>query len=199
MTNSTGHGGSALHTSTALELRKRAARQAGMAARATARPSLGNELAAHVLASGLIPAGATVAGYWPLRSEIDIRPLLSLLHARGHRLALPRTPPRGNPLAFHGWAPGDPLSPGPMGTWQPSGELVEPDVLLIPLLAFDDTGARLGYGGGYYDRTLARLPHALTIGCAYASQRMAAVPMGPHDIRLQAVATEHGVLHPIKA
>ena len=130
-------------------------------------------------------------------TEIDTRPLLEGLHARGHRIALPVTPPRGAPLAFRPWSPGTPLVRGPMGTQHPAeGEPVTPGWLIVPLLAFDRTGARLGYGGGYYDRTLSLLPHARAIGVAYAAQEIAEVPTGPHDIRLHAIATECGVIRP---
>ena len=145
-----------------------------------------------------VPPGAMVAGFWPLAGEIDVRPLLMALHEAGHPLCLPRTPPRGQPLAFHRWRPGDALRAGRFGTFAPDGPLAVPDLLLVPLLAFDRSGRRLGYGGGYYDRTLAGLPGARTIGCAFAAQEAACVPAGPADILLGAVATELGFI-PIKA
>ncbi len=165
-----------------------------LAKRAVCDPALGAYLATHVLAAEIISPGAAVSGYWPMGSEIDIRPLLHALHARGHRLCLPETPKRGNPLIFRAWAPGDLLSPGPFGTQQPMGELVTPDLLLVPLLAFDAFGNRLGYGGGYYDRTFEMFPAAFRLGCAFAAQEIAAVPAGPHDGRLHAIATEHGLM-----
>jgi 5-formyltetrahydrofolate cyclo-ligase len=127
--------------------------------------------------------------------EIDIRPLLLALAGRGHPIVLPVTPKRGLPLVFRQWRPGEPLSRGPMGTRQPeSGETLRPDWLLVPLLAFDRAGRRLGYGGGYYDRTLATLPGAIALGCGYAAQELPEVPAGPEDWRLDAVATEAGVI-----
>jgi 5-formyltetrahydrofolate cyclo-ligase len=153
---------------------------------------LGAVLVAHV--PPLIPPGAVVGGFWPLADEIDIRPLLAALHARGHAVGLPVTPPRGQPLTFHAWQPGAALHPGRFGTLAPDGSAVTPDVLLVPLLAFDRRGQRLGYGGGYYDRTIAALPGVYTIGCAYAVQEISAVPSGPTDMPLDRVATERGLI-----
>lgn len=166
------------------------ARRAGLAnAEAPAR------LAEAVLAHYAPPPGAIIAGYWPMGDEMDLRPLMLALAARGHRLALPVTPPRGQPLTFCAWVPGAALRAGPMGTSEPlAGDAIRPDVLLVPLLAFDRAGRRLGYGGGYYDRTLAALPGAKAIGIAYAGQEMAEVPAGPQDFRLPLIATEAGVI-----
>ena len=172
---------------------KRRLRAAMLAARGTLDPSLGSHLAAHVLADPGLFAGQAIAGYWPIGSEIDLRPLLRALHGRGNPILLPVTPPRGQPLAFARWRPGDILAPGRFGTVSPTGEPGVPDVLLVPLLAWDGQGRRLGYGGGYYDRTLAVLTGRRAIGCAYAAQQVAEVPAGPHDVRLDAVATEFGV------
>jgi 5-formyltetrahydrofolate cyclo-ligase len=148
-----------------------------------------------VLADCPPPPGAVVAGFWPMGTEIDIRPLLQALEARGHALALPVTPKRGQPLGFRRWRFGEALAHGPMGTRQPAaGEAVTPDWLLVPLLAFDRAGRRLGYGGGYYDRTLAGLPGALAIGCAFAAQEVPEVPAGPEDVRLPRIATEAGII-----
>ncbi|MBR0655667.1 5-formyltetrahydrofolate cyclo-ligase [Plastoroseomonas arctica] len=178
-----------------LDAAKRAARNAARAARLGNPLAAGRALADHVLAAGLVPPGACVAGIWPLPGEVDLRPLMDALLARGHALALPFTPARGLPLEFRAWALGDALADGPMGTRYPShGVVVVPDVVLVPLLAFDRAGGRLGYGGGYYDRTLAGLPDAHAIGVAFASQEMPEVPMGPHDWRLPVVATEAGVI-----
>ncbi|MEN0074325.1 MAG: 5-formyltetrahydrofolate cyclo-ligase [Paracraurococcus sp.] len=174
---------------------KAEARRLALVRRAGCDPVLGAALAEHVLA-GLPPlAGAIVAGFWPMGGEIDIRPLLLALAGRGHPIALPVTPKRGLPLAFRRWRPGETLGHGPMGTRQPiAGEALRPDWLLVPLLAFDRAGRRLGYGGGYYDRTLAGLPGATAIGCAFACQELPEVPAGPEDWRLDAVATETGIL-----
>jgi len=173
---------------------KRAARNAAAAAREGCDPAWGAQLADHVLRDLPPPPGAVVSGFWPLAGEIDIRPLLEALHAGGHRVVLPATPPRGNPLIFRLWRPGIPMIRERFGTLRPDGPELAPDVLFVPLLAFDRRGHRLGYGGGYYDRTLAGLPGRAAIGCAFAAQEVDEVPVGPYDAPLSAVATERGVL-----
>lgn len=181
-------------TGTDLAVRKQAARRIALDRRQTQDPSLGTRLAAIVLAQAPPAAGAVVAGFWPIGAEIDVRPLLALLAERGHAICLPVTPGRGLKLSFRHWRPGDSLLPGRFGTSHPQGEDMVPDYLLVPLLAFDRQGNRLGYGAGYYDRTLSGLPGAFRLGCAYASQEMDAVPAGPDDVRLHAVATERQVV-----
>jgi 5-formyltetrahydrofolate cyclo-ligase len=174
--------------------RKAEARRHALVARAGQDPAAAGQRLAESLLQGapLPPPGAVIAGFWPMGSEIDIRPLLQALAARGYPLALPVTPRRGNPLRFRAWAFGAPLAAGPIGTRQPPPEAPEvvPDLLLVPLLAFDRAGRRLGYGGGYYDRTLAALPGAARIGVGFAAQEMAEVPAGPEDVRLPLIATE---------
>ena len=133
----------------------------------------------HVLREMPPPPGAVVSGFWPMGQEIDIRPLLLALHERGHPIVLPETPKRGNPLIFRLWQPGDALVPERFGTLRPDGEVTVPDFLLVPLLAFDRRGHRLGYGAGYYDRTLAGLPGRFRLGVAYAAQEVDEVPAGP--------------------
>ena len=181
---------------TRLSEAKAAARRAALARRAGLVSADAPQLLADALSARCSPpAGAIIAGYWPMGDEMDPRPALLAFAARGHRLALPVTPRRGLPLTFRAWAPGEALRPGPMGTSEPAdGALVNPDWLLVPLLAFDRAGRRLGYGGGYYDRTLAGLPGAKAIGIAYAGQEMAEVPAGPQDFRLPLIATEAGVI-----
>ena len=188
--------GDTVFCDTLLDGLKAEARRLALAARNAANPRHGLWLAAHVLAECAPPPGAIVAGFWPMGAEIDIRPLLLALQGRGHRLALPVTPRRGNPLSFRAWHFGMPLVAGPFGTRQPPPESpqVTPDFLLVPLLAFDARGHRLGYGGGYYDRTLADLPFAAALGVGFASQRLPLVPSGPTDIPLPRIATEAGIL-----
>lgn len=167
-------------------------RTAALTVRAGQDPAWGMALADLVLAR-LPPRPDEIwAGYWPMGTEIDIRPLLHRLAARGP-VVLPVTPPRGQPLTFRRWQPGGAMKPERFGTVAPTGEVMVPDVLLVPLLAFDLTGARLGYGGGFYDRTLAGLPGRRSIGCAFAAQQVDRVPAEPHDFRLDAVATEREV------
>ena len=177
-------------TATALAEAKAGLRQRAMAARNACNPALGQDLARHVLENCPPPPGAVVAGYWPMGDEIDIRPLLYALAARGVVLCLPETPPRGHPLVFKTWQPGAALLPGRFGTSHPAGEILRPDFVLVPLLAFDAKGNRLGYGGGYYDRTLAALPEAFRLGCAFAAQEVETVPTGDNDLKIHAIATE---------
>ncbi|PZW45713.1 5-formyltetrahydrofolate cyclo-ligase [Humitalea rosea] len=178
-----------------LDAEKAALRRHAFAARLGCDPALGAAMAAHVLAAAAPPEGAVVAGFWPMGAEIDPRPLMQALAERGHALVLPVTPPRGQPLRFRRWQPGEPLAPGPMGTSQPAaGEWLDPDWLLVPLLAFDRRGGRLGYGGGYYDRTLAGLPNSTAIGIAFSTQEVPEVPTGPLDQRLPMIATESGLI-----
>lgn len=173
---------------------KREMRAAAMSRREGCDPGLGRTVGEHVLAACPPPAGAVVSGFWPIGSEIDIRPLLLVLHARGHGIVLPVTPKRGEALQFRLWRPDDPMERERFGTFRPTGAVATPDFLLVPLLAFDRRGHRLGYGAGYYDRTLAGLPGAFAVGCAYAAQEVPAVPAGPTDVPLPAIATEHGVI-----
>jgi 5-formyltetrahydrofolate cyclo-ligase len=175
---------------------KRAARRAARAARAALDPAgAGERLAAQALK--LIPDGVTVAGFWPIGSEIDTRPLLAALAAR-QPVLLPLTPPPGGVLRFAAWAPGAALVPGRGGTLEPAaGAEAEPGFLLVPLLAFDRAGRRLGYGGGYYDRTLAARPGVGLLGIAYAGQEVPEVPAGPWDFRLPRIATDQGVIETI--
>jgi 5-formyltetrahydrofolate cyclo-ligase len=175
---------------------KRRVRQRALAARAGHDQGAGGAaLAGHVLYHLPPPPGAIVAGFLPIGDEIDLLPLLHALHDRGHPIALPVTPKRGLPLTFRLWIPGDELVEERFGTRRPTGPDCTPDFLLVPLLAFDAKGGRLGYGGGFYDRTLATLPNRFRLGCAFAAQQVDAVPVGPYDIRLDAVATENGIIH----
>lgn len=139
----------------------------------------------------LLPmAGSVVAGYHPIRSEIDPRPLMLALAGLGYRLALPRI--TGTNLTFHAYDPGDALAKGPLGTLEPAAEspVVVPAAILTPLLAFDVRGARLGYGKSFYDRAFAELPNTRRIGLAYTMQQVVAVPRESHDAELDAIFTE---------
>jgi len=143
--------------------------------------------------------GAVVAGYWPIRDELDPLPTLEALAESGHRLALPVSLARGTPLGFRAWSPGDPLAPDIMGIAAPlesAPELV-PSLLLIPMLAFDRAHRRLGYGAGFYDGTLAALRStsaAMAVGLAFSAQEVERVPAGPDDAPLDAIVTEIKVI-----
>ncbi len=142
-----------------------------------------------------MPPAAAVSGFLPINGEIDVRPLLAALGARGHSVALPVVLARRQPLAFREWADGAPLEDGPFGTRHPGGDAatIAPDVLLVPLLAFDRSGGRLGYGGGYYDRTLAALRRTkpvLAVGVAYGEQEVPDVPCDSDDQPLDWVVTD---------
>jgi 5-formyltetrahydrofolate cyclo-ligase len=142
-----------------------------------------------------IKPGTIVAGYSPIRSEIDPRPLMKNLATQGVQLALPAVTARGKSLAFRAWSPGDRLMLGPLGILEPSPAAAElvPDIMLVPLAAFDRSGHRIGYGAGHYDTTLAHLRKVKTIialGVGFAVQETRTVPMQPHDVALDYVLTE---------
>jgi 5-formyltetrahydrofolate cyclo-ligase len=142
-----------------------------------------------------IADGTIVAGYSPIRSEIDPTPLMHKLAALGAQLALPVIAARDAPLTFRVWSPGAELVRGPLGILEPSPEAasVIPDLLLVPLAAFDRSGHRIGYGAGHYDRTFAQLRPLKAItaaGVAFAVQEIEAVPALPHDVALDYVLTE---------
>jgi 5-formyltetrahydrofolate cyclo-ligase len=146
-----------------------------------------------------ISRSTVVAGYSPIRSEIDPIPLMQKLAARGARLALPVITARGQSLRFRVWSPGDRLMRGPLGILEPSPAAAEivPDIVLVPLAAFDRSGHRIGYGAGHYDRTLAQLHKSkgfAAIGLAFAAQEVEAVPALQHDVALDYVLTETRVL-----
>jgi 5-formyltetrahydrofolate cyclo-ligase len=142
-----------------------------------------------------LPPGIAVAGYFPMRDEADPRALMAALSARGYPLALPCVT-AGQPLVFRAWKMGDPMhvNPRAFNIAEPlaTARAVVPGAVLVPMLAFDAHGHRLGYGGGYYDRTLAGLPEARAIGVAYAGQEVPSLPREPHDHPLDMLVTEAG-------
>jgi 5-formyltetrahydrofolate cyclo-ligase len=145
-----------------------------------------------------ITPGTIISGYSPIRSEIDPIPLLRALAAQRARLALPTVMARGKSLAFRAWSPDDRLMLGPLGIPEPSPAAAEviPDIMLVPLAAFDRAGHRIGYGAGHYDFTLAHLRRnkaIAAIGLAFAAQEIALVPALQHDVALDYVLTETGV------
>lgn len=138
-----------------------------------------------------------VAGYWPIGSELDCRPALAALAERGHVIALPAVEAAHQPLVFRRWREGDALSAGAHGTSQPlpSQAACVPKVLLVPLLGFDEAGHRLGYGGGYYDRSIQALRAGgplVVIGLGFAAQRLPTAMPQDHDARLDWIVTEAG-------
>src|ERR1700736_1372221 len=142
-----------------------------------------------------IAKGLIVSGYSPIRNEIDQEPRMKALAAQGPRLALPTINARGKALTFRAWTPGDRLMMGMLGIPEPSTAAAEvvPDIMLVPLAAFDQPGHRIGYGAGHYDHTFAHLRKikAVTgIGLAFAAQEIDAVPALSHDERLDFVLTE---------
>ncbi len=144
--------------------------------------------------------GMVVSGYSPIRSEIDPAPLMRKLAEHGAKLALPAVMARGKSLAFRAWSPDHRLMMGPLGILEPSpaAEELIPDIMLVPLAAFDREGHRIGYGAGHYDVTLAHLRKAkaiTAIGLAFAVQEIKAVPMQPHDVALDYVLTEKKVFN----
>jgi 5-formyltetrahydrofolate cyclo-ligase len=136
-----------------------------------------------------------VSVFHPLRDEPDTLPLLTALAAEGFVTALPAVVGRGSPLTFRLWRPGEPTRPGAMSIREPLEEApaVDPDLLFVPLACFDRLGNRIGYGAGFYDRTLARLRAMKPVhaaGVAYGVCEVAAVPYEAHDQTLDAVLTE---------
>jgi 5-formyltetrahydrofolate cyclo-ligase len=146
-----------------------------------------------------VAPGAIVAGFMPMKSEINPLPLMRKLADAGARLALPVVAGQGKPLIMRAWAFGEPLAAGVWGIRQPesAAPALAPDILIVPLLAFDRAGHRIGYGAGYYDLTLAALRSrqaVVAIGLAFAAQEIAAVPATPHDAPLDLVLTEREVI-----
>lgn len=140
--------------------------------------------------------GRVVSGYWPIKGEPDLRGWLAALHGRGAVVALPVVETRGAPLAFRRWEPGMAMERGHWNIPVPpeSAERVTPEVALAPLMGWDMDGFRLGYGGGYFDRTLAALePRPWVIGVGFQSARLDTIHPQPHDIPLSAIVTEAGL------
>ena len=184
------------------DLKKRL-RATARLARATAferhGPAAQERLAGHGLAFARIASSAIVSGFNPIGEEISPLPLLLKLAEQGHAICLPVMAGKGEPLVFREWTPGAATREAVWGIREPlpTAAVLEPDVLLVPLLAFDTKGHRLGYGGGFYDRTIARLKGrkpVVTIGVAFDEQRMEEVPHREHDQRLDWVLTPTGPL-----
>jgi 5-formyltetrahydrofolate cyclo-ligase len=177
-----------------LTAQKTAARQAAFAARKRAHAA-GQGQAAELLADFLAPhRGKVLAGYMPMRTEIDPLPAMA---AHQGPVGVPVILGKGQPLKFREWTPGCPMIEGEFGAQIPAeGAWLDPEVLIVPLLAFDARGYRLGYGGGFYDRTLAGLRarhQTLAIGFAYGAQHMPELPIEATDEKLDAIITESGL------
>jgi 5-formyltetrahydrofolate cyclo-ligase len=166
-------------------------------------PRASRAIAAHGLDflgdGGQTPSLSIVSGFMAIGEEIDPAPLMDALHREGLRLALPRMQGKGLPLSMRAWAPGEPLEETMWGIREPAlnASEVAPDVVLVPLLAFDASGWRLGYGGGFYDRTLAGLRRdkpVVAVGLAYDEQRVDQVPHDSHDQPLDWVLTPSGAV-----
>jgi 5-formyltetrahydrofolate cyclo-ligase len=145
----------------------------------------------------LVTPGLPVAGYWPLRDELDVRGLLADLVSGGADMSLPAVVAPDRPLAFRRWRPGDVLVAGALGTAEPppDARAIVPRLLIVPLVAFDRAGYRLGMGRGYYDRTLRALRAAgpvIAVGVGFAAQEVAEAPHDGFDERLDWVVTERG-------
>lgn len=162
--------------------------------RATAAEALAKRGAPFEITQGMI-----ISGYAAIRSELDPAPLMKKLAEKGARLALPCINARGQSLTFRSWSPQDRLMLGPLGIPEPSPAAAEvhPDVMLVPLAAFDKLGHRIGYGAGYYDRAIARLQDAgkepRLIGIAFNCQEVAKVPDEAHDVIVPEILTESGL------
>ncbi len=161
------------------------------------------KVAAEIIATRKFPLaiapGETVSGFMPLKSEINPVPLMQKLAEAGAALALPAIARRGKPLIMRAWSWGAPLDRGQWGIREPKPEYpeVDPDILLVPLLAFDRAGHRIGFGAGYYDMTNTALrarKSVTAVGLAFAAQEVAAVPTTPRDARLDLVLTEREVI-----
>lgn len=144
--------------------------------------------------------GRVFSGYWPIKGEPDLRPLLATLHAEGVQVVLPLVEVKAAPLVFRRWTPETRMV---RGDWNipvppPDAAVMTPEISLAPVVGWTDDAYRLGYGGGYFDRTLAALsPRPVVVGVGFQSARLATIFPQPHDIRLDAIVTEAGCVVPV--
>jgi len=163
-----------------------------------ADPEAGRRACRHFLSAIGFPAGADVSAYLPVGDEFEVLPFADTAHAFGHRVGMPVVVGKGKPLQFRLWTPETELVAGVMGIPIPpdDAEVILPRLLLVPMMAFDRQGYRLGYGGGFYDRTLALIraldPEALAVGVCYAGLEIESVPHDHLDQRLDWIVTEEG-------
>ncbi|MDU8910256.1 5-formyltetrahydrofolate cyclo-ligase [Aestuariicoccus sp. MJ-SS9] len=184
---------------TALEAEKATARKAAFARRKVAHAADAGNVAGYLSEVLAGYRGVPLAGYMPIRTEIS--PLAAMEEAAAHGpVGVPVIRGAGLPLDFSRWTPGCAMTDGPFGARIPAvDDIFEPEILIVPLVAFTRTGGRLGYGGGFYDRTLARLRArraTLAIGFAYAAQEAASLPLEPTDQPLDLIVTEQAILTP---
>ena len=171
--------------------------------RRDALPAAERAKAAETIAARAFPlainSGTIVSGFMPLKTEINPIPLMRKLADAGARLALPVVAGKGKPLIMRAWSFGEPLDSGVWGIREPNADAPEvaPDIVLVPLLAFDRHGHRIGYGAGYYDMTIGKLramKRIVAVGIAFAAQEIEQVPVTPRDARLDLVLTEHEII-----
>lgn len=184
----------------AIEQQKSALRSEAHAARAAlsveARADAAKAVAAHFFEQVAFSPSDVIAGYWRIRDELDCQPIIIRLMDSGQKVVLPVVMGAEAPLDLRVWEADQPLYEAGFGTLAPSdmAPRAEPDLVLMPLLGFDSAGTRLGYGGGYYDRTLAQLGRKpMLVGLAFDAQQLPDIPREAHDIPLDAVVTESGV------
>ncbi len=184
-------------------------RRAAFAAEPDAPNRLAEKVAANAVRLGL-GRGVAASVYWPMRDELDVRPLMTRLHGMGCVVALPVVIGRDRPLLFRRWMPGMALQAGLFGVSEPDGSATEvaPRILFVPLLGFDRAGNRIGWGAGFYDRTLAVLRgrddvaavggggNVTAVGVAFAAQELARVPAGDRDEPLDWIVTETELIKP---
>ncbi|MEL7544438.1 MAG: 5-formyltetrahydrofolate cyclo-ligase [Pseudomonadota bacterium] len=168
--------------------------EASEAASREAPADLAQRVLAHLEAVGVAVAGWVTSAFLPIRTEIETRPTIAALHEAGLAIALPTIEGDDPDLVFRSYTPGDALVKGAFDVEEPmtAQPVVQPRTLLVPLLAFDAQGYRLGYGGGYYDRAIARLSQGgpvATVGLAYDAQEVDDVPREAHDLALDAIVT----------
>ena len=171
---------------------------ARLAVPAETRAVQGEAIAAHVLAEIGAPEGRIVSAYWPFRGEPDFRPLLAEIVARGGRTALPVVVEKGRPLEFHLWQAGDALGRGVWNIPVPAAHRpCLPDIVIAPVVGYDPACYRLGYGGGFFDRTLAAMAKKpRVIGIGYSAARLSTIYPQMHDIPMDLIVTEAGILRP---
>jgi 5-formyltetrahydrofolate cyclo-ligase len=159
----------------------------------------GKSILDKIISAAIVPSDAIIGSYWPVKSEVDVRPLLSYFFKHGHTCALPIVDAQNKLLLFREWCPGDLLISGIYNILTPdeTAPLVIPTVLFIPVLGFDRQGHRLGHGEGYYDRTLEKLReqhHIIAIGIAFDCQEIDSIPYEAYDQRMNYIITPTQVI-----